>query len=164
MKTKVVNIDTSAYDVYIGRASKWGNPFVIGTDGDRTKVIEKYKFYLLRNRELMRSLGELWGKRLGCHCKPLACHGDFLVEQVDNWSREAFRCAHVCDGFCDAQIVKMLSVAGLAINELELEVIKMKDQYPCLFKSNVLGNRLCKTCGYPETPHSFRHPFVPRDY
>jgi len=27
--------------VYIGRPSKWGNPFVIGKDGDREEVIAK---------------------------------------------------------------------------------------------------------------------------
>ena len=30
-------------DVYIGRGSKWGNPFVIGRDGDRDLVIKKFK-------------------------------------------------------------------------------------------------------------------------
>jgi hypothetical protein len=29
--------------VYIGRPSKWGNPFVIGRDGSREEVIEKYR-------------------------------------------------------------------------------------------------------------------------
>ena len=29
--------------IYIGRGSAWGNPFVIGRDGDRAEVIEKYK-------------------------------------------------------------------------------------------------------------------------
>ena len=33
--TKVVNKYHENYDVYIGRGSKWGNPFVIGKDGDR---------------------------------------------------------------------------------------------------------------------------------
>lgn len=29
--------------VYIGRGSKWGNPFRIGRDGDRAAVIAKYE-------------------------------------------------------------------------------------------------------------------------
>ena len=33
---------------YIGRPSIWGNPFVIGKDGTRGEVIEKYERWLLR--------------------------------------------------------------------------------------------------------------------
>lgn len=29
--------------VYIGRGSKWGNPFVIGRHGTRAEVIAKYE-------------------------------------------------------------------------------------------------------------------------
>ncbi|MHB8407807.1 MAG: DUF4326 domain-containing protein [Acidiferrobacterales bacterium] len=31
------------YDVYVGRPSKWGNPFVVGRDGSRSEVIQKYR-------------------------------------------------------------------------------------------------------------------------
>ena len=44
--TKVVNKYKHVYDVYIGRGSKWGNPFVIGKDGTREEVINKYEEYL----------------------------------------------------------------------------------------------------------------------
>jgi len=81
-KTKVVNIK-STYDVYIGRPSKWGNPFSIGNDGTRKEVIEKYERYIRSNRELMQDIPELRNKRLGCFCKPLACHGDILVKLLE---------------------------------------------------------------------------------
>ena len=68
---------------YIGRKSKWGNPFEIGKDGTRKEVIEKYRKYVLSNKKLMNSLHELEGKILGCWCKPLACHGDVLVELIE---------------------------------------------------------------------------------
>jgi uncharacterized protein YebE (UPF0316 family) len=80
--TKVVNCNTESYDVYIGRPSKWGNPFKIGKDGSRKEVIEKYRDYILKNDELLKSLDELEDKTLGCWCKPKACHGDVLVELV----------------------------------------------------------------------------------
>jgi len=80
--TKVVNLRKEPYDIYIGRGSKWGNPFVIGIDGTRLRVIEKYKNYILAS-ELMKDLHELKGKTLGCFCKPQACHGDVLKELVD---------------------------------------------------------------------------------
>lgn len=77
---KVVNLRKEKYDVYIGRGSKWGNPFLVGKDGIREEVIEKYKQYILNKPDLLDSLGELTGKVLGCFCKPRACHGDVLLE------------------------------------------------------------------------------------
>ena len=80
--TKVVHCKKEQYDVYIGRPSKWGNPFMIGRDGSRKDVIAKYRQYLETQPDLLRSLEELRGKRLGCFCSPLACHGDVLVEML----------------------------------------------------------------------------------
>lgn len=77
---KVVHCKKAAYDVYIGRPSKWGNPFEIGKDGSREEVISKYRDYVTANEQLMRNLSELKGKTLGCWCKPAACHGDVLVD------------------------------------------------------------------------------------
>lgn len=66
--------------VYIGRGSKWGNPFVIPYDGDRASVIEQYRTYLYGNPGLLESvLVELHGKDLVCFCAPLPCHGDILI-------------------------------------------------------------------------------------
>ena len=79
----VVHCKRKPYDVYIGRPSKWGNPFQIGRDGTRKEVIEKYREYLANSPELMASLSELKGKILGCWCKPNACHGDVLVEMAE---------------------------------------------------------------------------------
>ena len=70
-------------DIYIGRPSKWGNPFQIGKDGSREEVIEKYRKWILKKPELLNSLHELKNKRLGCFCKPLACHGDVLIELIE---------------------------------------------------------------------------------
>ena len=83
MHTKVVNLRHAHYDIYIGRPSKWGNPFVIGVHGTREQVIEKYQAWLLQQPELLSQLEELRGKRLGCFCKPHDCHGDVLVSLLD---------------------------------------------------------------------------------
>jgi hypothetical protein len=83
METKVVNLRTESYDVYIGRGSKWGNPFVIGKDGTREEVLDKYSAMIMSHPTLRQELPELIGKRLGCYCKPLACHGDFLVQLIE---------------------------------------------------------------------------------
>lgn len=77
--TTVVNLKTETYDVFIGRGSVWGNPFVLGKDGDRDQVIVKYEVLIRRRPDLLARLPELVGKRLGCYCKPLACHGDVLI-------------------------------------------------------------------------------------
>lgn len=74
---KVVHCKKEPYDVYIGRPSKWGNPFVIGRDGTRTEVIEKYRQWVVVQDY---DFNELRGKTLGCWCSPAPCHGDVLVE------------------------------------------------------------------------------------
>ena len=81
--TRVVNLKTSEYDVYIGRGSRYGNPFRIGIDGTRKEVIAKYKQWIETQPDLLDSLHELEGKRLGCFCSPQACHGDVLVELIN---------------------------------------------------------------------------------
>ena len=79
MKTKVVNLKHSKFDVFIGRPSKWGNPFHIGKDGTREEVILKFIDWIKQQDKLLADLHELQGKRLGCYCKPEACHGDVYV-------------------------------------------------------------------------------------
>ena len=83
MTTTVVHCKRNTYDVYIGRPSKWGNPFVIPKDGDRAAVIAKYRRWIRRQPKLMAALHELKGKRLGCYCHPMPCHGDVLAELAD---------------------------------------------------------------------------------
>jgi hypothetical protein len=76
---RAVHCKRERHHVYIGRPSKWGNPFVVGRDGTREQVIERYEAWLLENEELMAALAQLRGKVLGCWCAPRACHGDVLV-------------------------------------------------------------------------------------
>jgi len=84
MKCTVVHHKKERYDVYIGRPSKWGNPYLLGKDGTRKETIKKFRNYLLSNQDLLNDLHELEGKVLGCWCKPKACHGDVLAELVNN--------------------------------------------------------------------------------
>ena len=83
MTTRIVNSRKEKYDIYIGRPSKWGNPFVIGVDGNREEVIEQYRSWILEQPKLLADIYELKDKTLGCFCKPKACHGDVLVELAD---------------------------------------------------------------------------------
>lgn len=78
--------------VYVGRPTKWGNPFVIGKDGDREEVIRKYRAYVDNLRYtsdlFIHDLNELRGKDLVCWCAPFGgiefnriptiCHAQIL--------------------------------------------------------------------------------------
>ncbi len=66
---RVVHREKERHHVYVGRPSKWGNPFVIGKDGNRAEVIKLYEQWLYENEALMAALGELRGKVLdaGAH-------------------------------------------------------------------------------------------------
>lgn len=79
--------------VYIGRGAGgtvglFGNPFVIGRDGDREWVIRKYEDYIRKQPERLELI-RLWKPDmvLGCWCRsvkdivnPNACHGDVLMQ------------------------------------------------------------------------------------
>ncbi|MCB2261525.1 MAG: DUF4326 domain-containing protein [Candidatus Thiosymbion ectosymbiont of Robbea hypermnestra] len=85
--TKVVNVDKEErHDVYIGRGSKWGNPYAIGFDGDRDEVIRKFKYDFERDflRFSRKDVLEIKGKTLGCHCKPAVCHGDVIADYLNS--------------------------------------------------------------------------------
>lgn len=84
--------------VYIGRGSKWGNPFTsiqgrntkaIEVVGSREEAIEKYREWLkdqIRSGRITKSdLAELYGKDLVCFCAPKPCHGDVL-EAAAAWA------------------------------------------------------------------------------
>lgn len=82
----IVNFKHDQCDVYIGRPSKYGNPFHCGLDGTREEVIERYENWLQENPELIKDIcRELQGKILGCWCHPLECHGDVIVRIANNW-------------------------------------------------------------------------------
>lgn len=90
--TKVVHCKKEKYDVYIGRPSKWGNPysheqrtsakFKVNT---RDEAISAYRIWITEGegKHLLSDLNELDGKILGCWCKPKSCHGDVLVELIE---------------------------------------------------------------------------------
>lgn len=87
LNRKHVGIPTGA--VYVGRPSKWGNPFVIGRDGSREEVIKKYEDTLTGNHELFAQLRELCGKDLVCWCSPFPCHADVLLRYANIRSQHA---------------------------------------------------------------------------
>lgn len=80
---KVYNVhhnDAPEDALYIGRGSPAGNPFVIGKDGTRDEVCDKYEAWIEKNLILKSKLIKYCrGKDLKCYCKPERCHGDYLL-------------------------------------------------------------------------------------
>jgi len=86
---RVVNCHYESYDVLIDRTTKWGNPFWLkkgATLEERLECIAKYKKWIHTQSNLILAIkmGELRGKKVGCHCWPAPCHGDVLIE-IDNY-------------------------------------------------------------------------------
>lgn len=82
-RTIVVNLHKSSYTKYIGRPSKFENPYMMGIHGSREAIIARHKKDFYNNPELQEAVwNELKGETLGCFCKPLACHGDTYVEYI----------------------------------------------------------------------------------
>lgn len=80
---KVYNLhhgDAPPDAVYIGRPSKWGNPYVVGKDGVRGECVGMYDAWMHFGNPLYeQAKRELKGKDLVCFCAPHACHGDVLL-------------------------------------------------------------------------------------
>ena len=78
LNAKRVGKTSTASRVYVGRPSKWGNPFALGRDRSRDEVISNYRCWVVTQTDLMNSLDELRGKDLICWCAPFACHAEVL--------------------------------------------------------------------------------------
>lgn len=83
----VVHCKKEPFDVYIGRPSRWGNPFShqpktraeVKVD-TREEAIACFEEWLKQNPDMIeRVKRELKGKVLGCWCHPKECHGDVLA-------------------------------------------------------------------------------------
>jgi len=86
-----VNKQRPFFDIYIGRAtrfteftvsSKWANPF----PKSDPKCLENYRKFITQKIDQdpeTYNLEELRGKVLGCWCKPGFCHGDVLIELME---------------------------------------------------------------------------------
>lgn len=94
---EVVNKYKSAYDVYCGRGSKYGNPFPINESiGDtREVVIGKFESHfwekLIKGQWTVDEIiNDLAGKKIACFCKPKACHLDVFYDFLEciQWLQE----------------------------------------------------------------------------
>ena len=97
MQTVVVNIKKEPFDVYFGRARRgeagyFGNPFRIGNGVSREDAVERFQAYFAdrieKDSEFRRRVLALRGKRLGCFCKPNACHGDVIADWLNKMEQK----------------------------------------------------------------------------
>ena len=69
-----------SFGVYVGRPTKWGNPYTVGGGRTREQAIAYYEAYVLRRPKFVDEIRtELRGKDLVCFCAPLPCHADVLL-------------------------------------------------------------------------------------
>ena len=98
LPTSIVNLRHHKAEVLCGRGSIFGNPYLIGRDGDRNEVCDKFIPYFykkLTNPEFRAKVLSLKGRKLGCwckcspqcdnpKCKPHRCHVETIVEYLNN--------------------------------------------------------------------------------
>ena len=75
--------DLPYWAIYVGRPSKWGNPFRMHKESDRLTVVKQFETWILNlaNVTLLEQIKkELKGKDLVCWCAPKPCHADILLK------------------------------------------------------------------------------------
>ena len=68
--------------VRVDRSTIFGNMFVIGIDGSREEVIDKYEQWIWQPEQVSLRLlmvHALRGKDLLCWCAPKECHADIIL-------------------------------------------------------------------------------------
>jgi hypothetical protein len=70
--------------IYVGRPTKWGNPFKVGIHGDRDVCVRLFRKSCCSDDYIRQAREELRGKDLVCWCAPAACHADVLLELANN--------------------------------------------------------------------------------
>jgi hypothetical protein len=83
--------------IYVGRPSRFGNPFQIGVFGDAAACVEEYREHLVAARcgdnrrssayfhHINANLSMLTGHDLACWCKlDQPCHADVLLEMAND--------------------------------------------------------------------------------
>lgn len=70
--------------IYIGRPSKWQNPFPVTKELPRGESVKKFETWVLTQPQLLEDAKrELKGRNLLCFCTPRRCHGDFWLKLVN---------------------------------------------------------------------------------
>lgn len=91
----IVNIRNNKADVYCGRGSALGNPFVMHNETQRDDVCNRYETHFnhqvreLKDEAMLKQLRMIWtlAKKgdvsLGCYCAPKRCHCDTIKAYIE---------------------------------------------------------------------------------
>ena len=89
---RILNRKTDAIPpdaIYVGRGTKFGNPFRIGPHATRAQVIERYHRWLWvkikTGRITHADLRALDGHDLVCSCAPAPCHAE-IIRRAVQWA------------------------------------------------------------------------------
>lgn len=78
---RVVNMNRDRFTVAIDRRTPFGNRYRVGQMCSRERAVLRFEIEARRNPALLELIRALPADAvLGCHCKPLACHGDVIVK------------------------------------------------------------------------------------
>ena len=89
--------DIPAGAVYVGRPTKWGNPFSIIPGRPRAMAISLFTEWVMKpEQEALREAAkrELRGKDLVCWCAPLDCHAWVWIK-IANFGHQCDECKQV---------------------------------------------------------------------
>lgn len=96
-ETRLVSMrQTDDYDKRIDRATRFGNPYKThsaGGDYTREESIRRYRNWfetkVSQNEEFREAVEDLRGKTLSCWCVPKPCHGDVILDYLDDTEEDA---------------------------------------------------------------------------
>ena len=82
--------------VYVGRPTKWGNPFILDEQNKgkaREEILKNYESWLVSELgDDPHFLDELKGKDLACWCSlDEPCHADILLKVLGEMDKESLR-------------------------------------------------------------------------
>ena len=138
-KTRLVHCKKERYDVYVGRPSKWGNPFTHIDDrktaaqfivASREEAVAAYREWILNGdgKHLLDDLHELDDKTIACWCTPKLCHGDVLIELIEqrkNMTPEEAKTQLI--KILEGQIMDLVLMSKIELgDEVIVEIIKLK--------------------------------------
>ncbi len=143
--TSIVNKYKSPWDVSVARDSIWGNPFVIGSNGDtRQEVIAKYRHHFynkvkndLKFREATLNLKD---KVLGCTCKPQDCHGDVITQYLNHYKplEDKIKSMGKVDQYGSFGVSEEVKITALTV----LETLFINNVVPTRIREAVQGDSI----------------------
>jgi hypothetical protein len=157
--------------VYVGRPTKWGNPWHLEGERNRAELLRFYRTYL--KEKLSHDphfLDELKGKDLACWCplvdkegKPLPCHADILIEFI---TQEQIIASH-CSETTRATLIASLPIAPKggdyfgALREVQNKIKGVPDQLCWRCRQNI--NSSCKAylCSDSDEEYEYRKNTLP---